>query len=129
MAKKADVKVDIEKMMELRLKAREELAVTIQKNIDEMTVNINKFIHEDLETFKMLHKPDCLFYDSPLSQFITHHWITEYMKKVGLPFAGVALDGVAAIPTFVSKAKEARLWALRFAKEPEVEATGIDAIL
>lgn len=128
MAKK-DVKFDIEKVMEQRLKAREELAVTIQKEIDSMTTNINKFIHEDLETYKMLYKPDALFNDCPLSQFMTHHWIKEYMKKVGLPFAGVALDGVGVIPTFASKAKDARLWVLRFAKEPEVEVTGIDAIL
>lgn len=115
--------------IEKRIKERERLVNEIQAAIDILAPAIKKLVDSDLKTYSMLSKPDCLWSDSPISNFNTYKWIKEHMIKRDMDFIGFALDGKPSLKTFGERSKELVGWVMRFSNEPEKEKTGIDAIL
>lgn len=115
--------------IEKKARARELLALEIEKDIEVLAAKCKKFAKNDLDIYKALVKPDTLFNDSPISPFWTYHWIKQHMIKSDMDFIGVSLDGKHTIKPFSLMAIEASKWILRFAKEAEVEKKGIEAIL
>lgn len=121
---------ELRKKIEKRCADREKLASNIQEKIAELAKELKKLEEHDLETYKALTNPDCLFNDSPISPFKTYRYVKEWMMKQNMDFIGLFLpDGKTAIKSFVDQAKDTSKWILRFAKEKEKPKTGIDAIL
>lgn len=115
--------------IENMVKDRAKLCSSIQNDITSLALKLKKLNDNDLELYQMLHGPDCLFGDSPLSPARTTHWAKEFMIKKDMDFIGFVLDGKPSIMTFIERMEDASGWALRFTKETPKTKTGLDAIL
>lgn len=116
-------------LIEQRLKYRNSLAVEVQVAIDKFSAKLNELTAHDVETYEMLHSPDCLYGDSPLGRAFTWQWAKQYLIKNDLDFVGYHLDGKVSIREFKEHAIEASSWAARFTKPAPGKKSGIDAIL
>lgn len=115
--------------IEEKIKDRTKLCAAIQNDITSLASKLGKLSESDLALYQMLHGPDALFGDSPLSPLKTASWAKEFMIKKDMDFIGFVLDGKPSIKTFNERMEEASGWALRFTKEKPKTKTGIDAIL
>lgn len=121
--------MELRATIEKRLKEREKMVSELQSIVDLFAENISKLTDHDLKTYQMLHKPDCLYSDSPLSSMKLYHHVQQYMIKKDLDYFGFALDGKPALKTLMEVDKEMRPWVLRYTTKPEPEKKGIEAIL
>lgn len=120
---------DLEKKIALRIKAREKIAAEMQAAVDVLAEKTKELFAHDLKTYQMLHNPDSLFNDSPISHFKTAHFLKNYMIKKDMDFLGYVLDGKPSVQPFLEFAHDQAKWINRFTKEPAPAKTGIEKII
>lgn len=111
------------------VKDRAKLVAAIQNDVTALATKLGKLTDQDLILYNHLFDPDCLFNDSPISQFNTYHWLKEFMIKKDMDFIGYILDGKFSAKPFTERMEDAARWALKFTKVKEKEKTGVGAII
>lgn len=113
-----------------RMKDRTVKCKSISAKIHALCTEIKTLTEHDMDTYKMLTKPDCLYNDCPISHFQTFRYVKEQLTKEGLELiGGPAYDGPAALRTISERAEEIPNWVLRFSNEKKQEPKGIAAII
>lgn len=115
--------------VEAKVKERDKICLAIQNEVTSISMKFNKLKEMNLDIYESLIGPDCLFNDSPISDYFTIHWLKEFMIKKGFDFIGYVPDGVISVRDFTEKMAEAGKWAIKFTKDAGIEKTGIEAIL
>lgn len=118
-----------EEVMAQILKDRVNLHLAIDRDVKALAQKVLKAAEFDLELYKKLHNPDCLFLDSPISSLHFYRNIRMYMIKCGMDFVGFSLEAKNEIPSLSQIAEDVKGWVMRFTKTPEPEKTGLEAIL